>query len=233
MLVTTLEAFLNSLPNFVYELVWMFVGFLFALMYTAWRLFRYHRAFFSGQLRDEVIVIGSIVEETEPGVWYLKPRTLQSAQSLLAAFPNPVLARAIYRATKRCHTETPEGSFITLRDASVHHIFMKRVVDLASELGAVGHLARMGGVSVSVEEFYVCATYAADGAHKKIRIDLIAADVLRNFLDSEFVAALTYRADEGSHADVATIFAVCAKEVFEHQATERTRVHRVSIPIVL
>lgn len=119
-----------------------------------------------------------------------------------------------------------------MHDEALHHIFMKRVVDLASEIGAIGHLARMGGVPVEIEDFYVCATYAADGPHNKIRIDVIAADALKKFTDTSFVKNIRHRPDESSHADLAAIFAICAEQVFLGKVGERQLVRRVSIPIV-
>ena len=216
--------------DFAYQLLLMFVGFFFGWVYNQVVHLRDKRAFESGNLRHEVIVITNSIEQEADGTMVLKPRTAQSAEPLLRAFPNPVLAAQIVKATKHCRTATPAQMFICLPDVTAHEVFLKRVVDIVSELGAEGHVLRMNGRAVHENECYVCATFAADGPHRKVRLDVISSANLQKFLDPAFGATLTHRPDEGSHADLAAIFTYCAANVFGDYERSRRYVRRVSIP---
>ena len=216
--------------NFAYEILLILIGFLFAWVYTRVLRYRDAKAFQTGNLRHEVIVVANTIERERNGTQVLKPRTAQSAEPLLRAFPNPILAEQIVAATLQCSNATPEGMFITLTNPVSHEVFLKRVVDIVSELGAEGHVLRMNGRAVHENECYVCATFSAHGPHRKIRLDIISSANLKKFLDPSFGIALTYRADEGSHADLAAVFTICAAKVFGNYDVSRQFVRRVSIP---
>ena len=216
--------------NFAYEILLIFVGFLFAWLYTIALRYRDKKAFQTGNLRHEVIVVANTIEREGNGVLVLKPRTAQSAEPLLRAFPNPILAEQIVAATVRCNNVTPEGMFIRLTNPVSHEVFLKRVVDIVSELAAEGHILRMNGRTVNENECYVTTTFSAHGPHRKIRLDIISAANLKKFLDPAFGSTLTHRADEGSHADLASVFTICATQVFNDYDASRQYVRRVSIP---
>lgn len=88
----------------------------------------------------------------------------------------------------------------------------------------------MNNRAVHKNACYVCATFSAHGLHRKIRLDIISAENLKKFIDPAFGATLTHRADEGSHADLASVFTVCAAKVFNDHDTKRAFVRRVFIP---
>ncbi len=223
---------LGFLPTVATEILWILLGFGFLGIFWLWQRRRARRAFAAGELREEVIVVANIIDD-EGGQLLLKPRTVESAMPLLRSFPNPILAAEIIAATKRCHTKTVEGAFVRLLDQKTHGILMKRVVDIASSLGVEGHVARMCGRAIVKNECYVCITFSPDGPHRKIRIDLISEVNLKKFLDPEFVARLSNRPEEGSHADLEAIFRFCAEKVFGQKPdTTRSYVRRVSIPTI-
>jgi hypothetical protein len=216
--------------DFAYQLLLMFVGFFFGWLYNQIAHLRDKRMFRSGDLRHEVIVITTTIESGKDGAMILKPRTAQSAEPLLRAFPNPILATQIVTATKQCSNATPDAMFIRLSNETTHEVFLKRVVDIVSELAAEGHVLRMNGRAVHENECYVCATFAADGPHRKVRLDVISSANLQKFLDPAFGAALTHHPDEGSHADLIAIFNFCAEKVFGNGSDARSFVRRVSLP---
>jgi hypothetical protein len=216
--------------DFFYQVFLILTGFFIGWVLNQLFRLKDKRAFRAGDLRHEVIVIANTLEQDETGSFVLKPRTAQSSEPLLRAFPNPILADQIVKATKKCSTRSINEMFIQLSDPITHDVFLKRVVDIVSELAAEGHVLRMNGWEVQENECYVCATFAADGPHRKIRLDVISRDNLNRFLDQTFVTTLTHHPDEGSHADLAAVFAVCAKKVFRHSTDSRQYVRRVSLP---
>ncbi len=191
---------------------------------------RIRRALRQGHLPHEVIVTVCIFDEQPDGRVFIKPRTVQSAEPILRAFPNPALVDMIIKATKRCDT-TALGSFIMLGDPTMHHTFMKRVVDIVSELGGPGHIVRACGGTFVEYVCYCCVTFSMDGPHRKVRIDLISEQDLPQLVDENYVARLTNRPEEGSHADLVAILQVCARKHQERSSDVATYVRRVSISI--
>lgn len=196
-----------------------------------WHLRRQQQAIEDGELKDEVLIVANVVEDVS-GVPFLKPRTVQSERPLVYYFSNEALARAIVDATHRCSEGDPESQFIMLADARTQDRLMKRVVNIASGIGAIGHLRRMFRRPIEKNDGFVCITYSQAGTDDWIiRIDLISQDDLQKFLDPEFVAQLAYRPEEGSHADNAAIFAYAARIHFKGAASKaRAYVRRVSLP---
>lgn len=188
-----------------------------------------------GELTDEILVVSNVVEDID-GVPYLKPRTVRHERPIGTYFNNKALAKAIVTAAKRAVEGQPETQLIKLPDNRSQGKLMKRVVNIASELGAPGHILRMFGRLFDKNDGYVCINYAQAGEDDWIiRIDIISAVDLMRFLDAAFVKSLSYRKEEGSHADNAAIFAFCAQKVFgadagKHEEETRMYVRRVSIP---
>lgn len=215
-----------------YAVLGALVGATGAWLYTRWKFNRARKAFHSGELPHEVVVVATTLEPRSDGFFMLKPRTVEAAYPLRQAFPNDVLAAQVVKATQRCNTEAVSDSFVVLPDQKMHNVFMKHVVDIASELGAAGHILRMCDQKVINNDCYVCVTYAVDGFHKRIRIDLISEENLRRFLDADFEAHLQQREDEGSHADLIELFSICAQKRFSESGDDdRAYVRRVSIPV--
>lgn len=193
------------------------------------------KALSAGELTDEILVVSNVVEDID-GVPFLKPRTVRYERPIGNYFHNKALAKAIVVATKRAVEGQPETQFIKLPDARSQGKLMKRVVNIASEIGAPGHILRMFGRLFDKNDGYVCINYAQAGEDDWIiRIDIISAVDLKRFLDPAFVSSLSYRKEEGSHADNAAIFALCAQKVFgteagKHEEETRMYVRRVSIP---
>ncbi len=191
------------------------------------------KALRSGDLREEVILTAIIIDEDDAtGKVYLKPRTAVSAEPIRRSFPNSALVDEIIAATKRCD-DSATGSFIQLKDPKMHRTFMKRVVDMVSELGGAGHIARACGGEYVEYIVFVCVTFSMDGPHRKIRIDVIAEHDLPKFSDEEFVKRITNRPEEGSHADLAAILQVCAGYQYgdHHPDYARTFVRRASVSV--
>lgn len=196
---------------------------------------RAKKALTDGDLSGEVLVVANVVEDID-GVPYLKPRTVKHERPIKDYFSNPALIRDIIAATARATEEDPETQLIVLSDKRKQGRLMKRVVNIASEQGAPGHIRRMFRRSFEKNDAYVCVNYAQAGEDDWIiRIDIISAEDLKRFLGSGFVERLSYRPEEGSHADNARIFAFCAHKQFGGPdggptADARMYVRRVAIP---
>lgn len=199
----------------------------------AWRRAKNRREYNAGLLRGEMLVVANILEKDDTGAWYLKPRTVSASTRLLDAFPNEVTVDKIIAATRKCDTSSPETSFIVLPDAADQNRLMKRIVDRVSEIAANGHVARMCNAPIEKMDCYCCFTFATDGGDRKLRIDVIHGSTLEMFLDDDFVDSLCFRQEEGSHADMARVFAMCAKMHFGGAPDAASYVRRVSMPIPL
>ena len=78
--------------DFAYQLLLILSGFFVGWVLNQVIRLRDKKAFRLGDLRHEVIVITNTIERDSEGRLVLKPRTAQSSEPLLRAFPNPILA---------------------------------------------------------------------------------------------------------------------------------------------
>lgn len=193
------------------------------------------KALNDGELTDEILVVSNVIEFID-GVPYLKPRTVRYERPIGNYFHNKALAKMIVAAAKRADADDPLSQLIRLPDDRQQGRLMKRVVNIASELGAPGHIVRMFAGLFDKNDAFVCFNYAQAGEDDWIiRIDVISARDLERFRDPQFIDSLDYRKEEGSHLDNARIFQICANKQFggkDGEATPDTRlyVRRVSIP---
>lgn len=223
----TIEAFIIT---YAQEASFIALGAILVWLVSRVRLRHERRRLQRGRLPHEVIVTVSIFDDEPDGMVLLKPRTAQSAQPIDRAFPNPALVDMIVKATERCD-DTALGSFIILPDAQMHETFMRRVRDIASELGGPGHIVRACGGEYREYICYVCCSFSMEGPHRKIRIDLIGECDLKRLTDGDFIARVTNRPDEGSHADLLAILRICAEKHTQGAVDERDFVRRTSISI--
>lgn len=202
------------------------------LLYVLWRQ---TRQFKQGDERENVLIVSNSFEGAADDRTMMKPRTVAAARPVTEVFPQPGMAKAVIAAARSSNADVPEKAFIT-HDGQMHAARIgKKVVDIVSALGCDGHLARMFGHDVYLEEAYACITLARDGDVEIIRIDLIDRNDLRSFLDPVFRQSLQAREADQSHADMIEVFRICAEEVFAvHDKTverKSLRAFRVSIPI--
>jgi hypothetical protein len=198
-----------------------------------WQTRQEKKALVDGELTNEVLIVTNVIEDID-SIPFLKPRTVRSERPIGEYFANKALAQAIVAATARCQEGDVESQFIVLPDKRSQGKLMKRVVNIASELGAPGHIRRMFKRQFDKNEGFVCINYAQAGEDDWIiRIDIVSQDDLKRFLEPGFVDKLDYRKEEGSHIDNALILQFCAKLHFgvaDIEKDPRMYVRRVTIP---
>ncbi|MCB9816404.1 hypothetical protein H6786_03330 [Candidatus Nomurabacteria bacterium] len=198
--------------------------------------FRDRKKFKNGDMTDVVLMVSNYFEPTDDGRVLMKPRTVVASRPIAQVFPNPILAKAVAAAAKCSSTDNADDTFIDLALDVQQRTLGKKVVDNCSTLTAEGHLRRMHQLPVIHKESYACITLAREGDFKTIRIDLIAKDDLRKFLDPAYRRRLRARENEQSHDDMAAVFEICAREVFDPDdpsvTRQSNRAFRVSMQFV-